>query len=63
MKIRPVRITLEIVGVTDRDAWEWGDGLARALTSECAAGGEEFGPVIVECVEVDDPVRSAEAQP
>lgn len=49
-----MRITLEVVGVTDRNGWEWGDGLARHLKSELnELDAEAFGPIAVECVDVE----------
>lgn len=56
-KRRRVRISLEVIGITDRDAWEWGDAIARSLKTDFAEGGEEFGPVAVQCVDVEDPAR------
>ena len=50
MKPRMVRITIEIVGSTDRDAWEQGDAIARVIK-------DDFSDFAVECVDVEDPAR------
>jgi hypothetical protein len=55
MRKRLVRLSIEVVGVTDRDAWEWGDAIARSLKTDFAEGGEDFGPVAVQCFDVEDP--------
>lgn len=51
---RSVTITITITGKTDRDPWEWGECIARSLRAEFAEGGSEFGPVDVQCVDVED---------
>ena len=56
-KKRWVRITIEVVGQTDRDAWEWGDAIARSLKDDFVKDGEDFGPVAVQCFDVEDPAK------
>ena len=56
-RVRYVRIMIEVVGKTDRDAWEWGDAIARSLAAEFRDGGEEFGSIAVQCFDVEDPAK------
>lgn len=51
---RKVCLTFELIGMTDRDPWEWGDAIARNLRAEFNEQGAEFGPVDVACTEVAD---------
>ena len=46
--MRLVRITLEVEGHTDRDPWDWGEGLARTLGYAL-----EDASVNIECVDAD----------
>lgn len=50
--LRRVQITLIVVGVTDRDPWEWGEELARFLQNELHEYSENSA-VVVECVDVE----------
>ena len=56
-RVRMVRISIEVLGATDRDAWEWGDAIARSLRTDFKEGGEDFGPVAVQCFDVEDPAK------
>lgn len=60
MTKRLVRITLEVIAETDRDAWEWGDAIARSLRDEIETPDGWF--VAVECVDVEDPAREQVAR-
>ncbi len=53
MKARQVRILLEVVAMTDREPWEWGEGLAKFLEGEIDNGEPTFGPVTVRCDDAD----------
>jgi hypothetical protein len=53
-----VRITLEVVGPTDRDGWEWGEAIARFLAHEFVTD-TNLGFVAVQCLDVEDPARDA----
>ena len=49
-----VRITLEVVGTTDRPGWEWGEGLAKFLQGELTdQDADSFGPITVDCLDVE----------
>jgi hypothetical protein len=56
MKARPVRILISVVGLTDRDGWEWGDGIATTLEALLNEDGNAaFGPVTVCCEDIEFP--------
>jgi len=53
-RIREVSVTIIVTGKTDRDAWDWGDAIARSLKADFVEDGEDYGPVDVACVYVED---------
>jgi len=58
MKKRLVRITLEVVAETDRDAWEWGDAIARGLVDDIETSAGWM--VAAQCLDVEDPYAICE---
>jgi len=58
MTKRLVRLTLEVLGETDREGWDWGEAIARTLRTEIADDGEGWF-VAVQCLDVEDPARAA----
>ncbi len=50
MKSRLVKITIVVIGQSDRDPWEWGDAIARSLKDDFdREESTPFGPVTVNC--------------
>jgi hypothetical protein len=47
---KETRVTIRLVihGTTDRDPWEWAEGIARFLTGELNAERGDFPPATVE---------------
>lgn len=53
-EVRKVRVVLEVIALTDREEWEYGEALARAFNTELNEDyNATFGPITVECTEAE----------
>lgn len=53
-EIQNVKMTIKIVGRSDRNAWEWGEAIARSLHGDLnTEDNATFGSIAVECVDAE----------
>jgi hypothetical protein len=53
-KRQAVKLTITVSGETDRDPWEWAEGIARSLADDLnAANGEGWPPITVEATDAE----------